>query len=469
MATEELPPFLFDIYALSLPRGHGFGDRPPCKGWQSSDGSAFGVARRSDDGVFGALVMRRRVDGVWALTADEHGLASLEAAQARIAALLREGEPPEPLPPGTPARPSLGNLGDRQPGRTFNMFLMRSHQRAAWILNQLYLALPKPDPNWASDCQTANFHTRLWEAILLASFREQGVLVTQPYEAPDFKLENRRGDAAWVEAVTANAATPYEHVNAKRAPPPTEKAALFFGPAAERFAKTLGSKLQRRYDQYPHVAGQPFALALADFHAPASMTWSREGLVGYLYGLGAEAVEKGGVRVGRYMPTPEHVGRGAMKTGLFSDARHAELSAVIFSNACSMAKLNRVIASAGGAPADLRWTRFGELFDRQPGAFKGIPFCLDVASEEYRSLWPQGYEPWSAELEVFHNPFAAHPLPRTLLPECQHWFEQDGEIVCQAFYETSVLWSQTYIQPTDAPPLTLERLLRGNAGADAAD
>lgn len=41
-------------------------------------------------------------------------------------------------------------------------------------------------------------------------------------------------------------------------------------------------------DNFPHVSGKPFILAIADFQAPASMTWSREGLRGYLYGEGAQ-------------------------------------------------------------------------------------------------------------------------------------------------------------------------------------
>jgi len=30
---QELPQWLFDVYALALPRGHGFGDRPPTGAW----------------------------------------------------------------------------------------------------------------------------------------------------------------------------------------------------------------------------------------------------------------------------------------------------------------------------------------------------------------------------------------------------------------------------------------------------
>jgi hypothetical protein len=41
----------------------------------------------------------------------------------------------------------------------------------------------------------------------------------------------------------------------------------------------------------------------------------------------------------------------------------------------------------------LRYTRIGNFFDRTPGALKGIPFCLDVTSDEYRGLWPHRYPP----------------------------------------------------------------------------
>jgi hypothetical protein len=102
-------------------------------------------------------------------------------------------------------------------------------------------------------------------------------------------------------------------------------------------------------------------------------------------------------------------------------------SAVIFTNACSIAELNRVAVSGRGAPEGLRYSRIGNFFDRTPGALKDIPFCLDVTSDEYRGLWPQKYEPWSAELEVFHNPFGRHPVLFALLPEATHWFDLEGE------------------------------------------
>ena len=168
---EQLSQWTFDIYALSLPRGHGFGDRPPVGAWRSADGLACGVLTQDvNDESFGVLVLRRRVDHVWLVTAQQHGFASKAEACAHMEPLLQDGEPPEPVPPGVAARPALCDLQGRVASDVFSLLKRASHHPAAWTLNQLYLALPKPDRNWASDCQTSNFHTRLWEAQLLACF-----------------------------------------------------------------------------------------------------------------------------------------------------------------------------------------------------------------------------------------------------------------------------------------------------------
>jgi len=108
--------------------------------------------------------------------------------------------------------------------------------------------------------------------------------------------------------------------------------------------------------------------------------------------------------------------------------------------------------SAGALLEGYRYVRIGEFFDRTPGALRGIPFSMDVSSAEYRALWnPYTYEPWSAEIEVFHNPLARHPIPDEMFPEVTHWREINGEIKCRAFFETSVLKSHTLVLDASAP------------------
>lgn len=65
-----------------------------------------------------------------------------------------------------------------------------------------------------------------------------------------------------------------------------------------------------------------------------------------------------------------------------------------------------------------------------------------MKNEEYAMMWPRG-EQWCQELDVFHNPRAAHSLGLELLPGGTHWFERHGEIVCLTMWKNSVLSSVT--------------------------
>lgn len=454
----QLPQPLFDIYTLSLPRGHGFGSAPPVEAWRSNDDNGFGaVTRDVRDGRFGVIALRRRVDQVWTVVKDASGVFAAADARGLLESFLKDGAPLEPLFPNTAPRPALYNFENREPSAIFKMLARPSHRLAAWMLNQLYLSLPAPDKNWAADCQTGNFHTRLWEAILLGCLREQGLLVTQPFPSPDFRIENRLGGEAWIEAVTANPSEPYDHANTPTSSAPLNIRERLIGGAAERFAKTLGNKLQRHYDRLTHVAGKPFVLALADFQSSGSMMWSREALISYLYGFMAQV---GGRSIAYKTPVTHLLGKSSFPAGLFANSQRSELSAVIFSNACSIAKLYRVAISGGASTNGFRYTRMGDFFDRTPDALVGIPFCLDISSDEYRALWPQRYEPWSAELEMFHNPFAERPFPKQLLPEATHWFEVDGEMVCESVYETSILSSRTLVQDHTDDAFALDDFLK---------
>lgn len=437
---------MFAIHALSRPRGHGFGSNPPVAGFRSEDHQSFGAVLREDaDGRFGFMCMRRRVDDVWTQIEEDGGLRDQASATAALEHAMRDGGPLERLPPGVRSRPPLHQLGRSGSSAVFDSLRHRGRHAAAWTLNQVYLAMPDPDPNWATDCQTSNFHTRLFEAYLLACFREQGRLVLQDHPSPDFQVLNLGGQSAWIEAVTANA-EPYDHANATPIPAPTDPVERQIGTAAARFARTLRSKLQRGYDQLPHAVGMPLAIALADFHAPGSMTWSREALPAYLYGQHAVVEERGGVRVAAGRSNAVLLGPDAIPAGLFRDPANAGLAAVLFSNAATIAKFNRMGFLAGARPEGVSITRTGLLFDRTPGALEPIDFSLDIASPAYAALWPEPGETWSMELEVYHNPLARHPLPFELLPECTHWFERAGEIICAAFHEKTVLASTSHVR-----------------------
>jgi len=57
---QELPQSLFDVYALALPRGHGFGDRPPIGAWETADGRAYGSISPNSSSSRGFLLSSSR-------------------------------------------------------------------------------------------------------------------------------------------------------------------------------------------------------------------------------------------------------------------------------------------------------------------------------------------------------------------------------------------------------------------------
>lgn len=448
----------FELYALSLERGPNFEPSTAFAAYQVGRGSACGgILRDQEGGTFSTIAMRRRVDHCWTCVAHHGPFLTPEQALDTLSINMRGGDAPEPLPSGARRRRSLIEIGARGGSPEFDLLTKSmSHLPALMAVGECYLALPRPDPNFVPDLQTNNFASRLFELHLLACFREQGLRVRQDHVSPDFQIE-KDGATCWVEAVTANSETPRAGGIGDWVHAPTDRTERLTGAPAERFAKTLRGKLQREYHDLSHVKGHPFAIAIADFHSSGSMVWSREALPTYLYGLRADVKGEGAKRRAVGTAISNLTGRNAIPAGLFRDPTFAPLSAVIFSNAGTLAKFNRMGFLAGWRPPGLKMIRRGILFDRTPGALEPIDFELEVGSAEYDALWPWG-EAWCQELEVYHNPLAAHPIPFDLIPGATHWFECDGDVECSTMWANSVISSITHLRaPKDYHPSRAER------------
>ncbi len=211
---------------------------------------------------------------------------------------------------GERRRPPLMKAGSRGTSPEFDLLTGTiSHLPALMAVGECYLALPNPDANFVTDLQTNNFASRLFELYLLACFREQGLMIRQDHVSPDFWIE-RDGAACWIEAVTADSEVPRAGGIGLWVHAPEDRNERLTGGPAERFAKTLHGKLQRNYHELDHVDGQPFALAIADFHEPGSMVWSREALPTYLYGLRADVEGEGADRRAIGTPIANLIGKG---------------------------------------------------------------------------------------------------------------------------------------------------------------
>ncbi|HEX2241084.1 MAG TPA: hypothetical protein VHJ82_08100 [Actinomycetota bacterium] len=280
------------------------------------------------------------------------------------------------------------------------------------------------DGNFIEQFQTTGFHQRIWELYLFAAFNEVGS-VDQEHAVPDFVVQTLEGEFC-VEATTVNPSQ--GAAGMPLPPPPTET------PEAERaytnewipirYAGVLCKKLDKRYWELPHVAEMPVLFAVHDFHASMSMTWSRNGLVRYLYGYDHEPTRAPN---GDLVITPTKVethrwGAKEVQSGFFRLPEAENVSAVIFNSSATISKFNRIGLVAGFGSKRVRLVRAGTKYDPDPNASEPKGFQVEVRQDNYSESWIEG-------MDVFHNPSAKRPLDPEMLPgAAHHRLRDDGQI-----------------------------------------
>jgi hypothetical protein len=113
------------------------------------------------------------------------------------------------------------------------------------------------------------------------------------------------------------------------------------------------------------------------------------------------------------------------------------VSAVLFSNAGTLAKFDRIGVLAGYGPPNHKYMRIGFRYDPDPNAYTGKYFVEEVGAES-------NSEGWADELQIFHNPKALRPLPRECFGSLNQHFFEDGKLVTRCGTD-AVLSSYTII------------------------
>jgi hypothetical protein len=292
--------------------------------------------------------------------------------------------------------------------------------------------LAPSDPHFVQEFQINQFDQRLWELYLWAAFRELGFDVKQ-LESPDF-ICSAPGIAFTVEATTvapSQTGPLAVHPDPKT---PDEVKAFLADYMPIKFGSSLMSKLNKvdargkHYWEREETAGKPFVLAIADFHKRAdqdslgSMTFTHSALWPYLYGHRVEWEMTDGELVVRPMKNQSHTfGPKNIPSGFFDQPGAENVSAVLFSNAGTIAKFDRMGVVAGFAAPNHRYQRIGIRYNPDPNAVRGIPFSEDVSNPSY-------IEGWSDELQIFHNPNAKIPLDHAWLSGlAQFYFSEDKQ------------------------------------------
>jgi len=426
--------------------------------WSDLQEKALGVVFRDtvDDDFGWSLLVRDRVgrfrwvDGDVSLRSEGYATNGL---RERIARVVQENN-----------YEALGDQGDEtnypvdlfalppdaDPQRLHPSFKLvmdapgRAPSRA--VLMQIAPWLAPSDPHFVREFQFTQFDQRLWELYLWAALRELGFDIEQP-EAPDF-LCRAPGIEFTVEATTVAASTSGPLAVHPNPETQEEMREFLANHMPMKFGSALTSKLNKKnkdgesYWERRKAANKPFILAIADFHKPGkldepgSMTYTASALWPYLYGHRVEwELEDGQLKISA-IKNPEHVyGEKVIPSGFFDLPGAENISAVLFSNAGTLAKFDRMGVGAGFGAPDHRYYRVGVRYNHDKNAVSPKPFAEEVkiGHEEF----------WSDELQLFHNPNAKHSLSTDAFGITQHFFE-NGE-VRSITPENTVLASRTLI------------------------
>ena len=287
------------------------------------------------------------------------------------------------------------------------------------LINEIAYSYVDVDGNYIKEFQTLGFDARIWELYLYVYLYDSGALIIRDKVAPDYHI-SIFGNECFIEAVTVNPSQSKERPDP--APPKTnaEIATLMNDYMPIKYGSTLYSKLQKKYWEKPHVAGKPFVLAIHDYHMPGSMTWSRTGLCDYLYGI-RNRVQKSdhGTLELVTEKIENHSWEGKIiPSNFFAQIGAENVSAVLFSNAATITKFNRMGKLGGLGSKNVRMIRQCFLYNPDPTALVPIPITMDVDSPDYE-------ESWSESLTMYHNPNAKHPVNPDWFRDISHiWYDE---------------------------------------------
>ncbi|GJL60811.1 MAG: hypothetical protein NPIRA03_36680 [Nitrospirales bacterium] len=318
------------------------------------------------------------------------------------------------------------------------------------VIREIAPWLYPADSHFIKEFQCNQFDQRLWEIYLWATFRELGYDVAQ-HEAPDFECRSPLAHFT-VEATTiapSQKGVLADHPNPKLKEEFNDFLVTYM---PMKFGSALCSKLDKvnaeglHYWERSHSESKPFIIAIADFHKPgnhqkkesASITYSQSALYIYLYGHRVDWAFEDGKLLINVAPVKEHKYQSKIIPSGFFDLPKAEnISAVLFSNAGTLAKFDRIGVAAGFGAKNHKYLRIGLKFDPNPNAVVGKSFVTDVEDDAYK-------ECWSDEIQIFHNPNAKYPLAPEAFPGVAHHFWKNGKLVTFD-YEERVLSSNTMI------------------------
>lgn len=275
-----------------------------------------------------------------------------------------------------------------------------------------------------------SFNSTFWEIYLNKAFKMLEFKIDYTKASPDFNLQSKCKRNISVEAVTSNPSV----LPALKLDMSSMPAANFLDDATLKLSGKIRDKHQlylgvgkgkQSYSSLEHVKGNPFVLAIAPFDSKLSQSQNNTAMNRVLYGLEPPTSYSEPQTV---VASVRNKNGKDIDLGIFTNDSYKEISAVIFSTTGTFGK---AVALAGTASfvktTRLRKMRIDEFLSNEGlekigrtrtkvsetyDIFSERFYCgIDVCGHDVHLCSGSDHKETHLDgLQVYHNPFAMHPL-----------------------------------------------------------
>lgn len=305
----------------------------------------------------------------------------------------------------------------------FKSLNLPQHSPAKEVIREIAFMFKDKDGNFIQQFQSTGFNARLFELYMFAFLNEEQFIIDEDCSSyPDFTFSKGKAFYA-LECTTVN---PGENDIDELPNNPIDIFNLNMDYFPIKFGSTLFSKLKHKtkdkhYWELQNVIGKALIIAIEDFHINGSMCFSSKGLERYLYGYDYSISydEKGNV-----IPIPHKITSFNWKgkhidTAFFDIEDSDNISAVLFFNAATIAKFNRMGRIAGLGDSETRIIRQVLYYNPDPNSIQHISSCFEVSENTV--------ETWSEGARMYHNPYAKIPVNPNDFEGIAHFFLKEDK------------------------------------------
>ena len=261
---------------------------------------------------------------------------------------------------------------------------------------------PDRDNKFIKEFQTT-FNSSFWEIYLYALFKELDFKMDWSYPSPDFLLEYQTNRVIVEATIAANALGKTPEWEREILEENITRFKKMNIESIIRLSNSIASKYQKykkTYSKLSHVNSNPFILAVAPFEQPNFNLQLDIPIMALLYDyyIDEDAYND---NPHLYPNGPPKVSLGSVKKdngskvklGLFEDASHSDISAIILSTTATWGKVEAMSSEAHHRHISTVWWSEEEC----------KPILKSSTTNSYSENIKDG-------LYVFHNPFAKNPV-----------------------------------------------------------